>query len=287
MSNRPMPCQEPDTIKPGVAVDNTQVAALSPAAARDMFRTGTVAPTSGWSCGFTQTNLIAVPRDWAYDFLLFAQRNPKPCPVLDVSDEGSYTTVLAAGADLRTDLPGYRIWADGELVDEVSDATDFWRNDLVSFHIGCSFTFENALAAAGIPIRHREQHTNVPMYITKRQCRPAGRISGPLVVSMRPIPASMVANAVTASNLMPGVHGAPVHIGDPDSLLIDGIDRPQFGDPVVFADGDVPVFWACGVTPQAAVMASRIPYAISHAPGHMLITDQPEAHHISGSHHAV
>ena len=260
---------------------------LSPGDARMRFRAGTVTPTSGWSSGFTQTNLVSVPQDWAYDFLLFAQRNPRPCPVLDVGDAGSPATVLAPGADIRTDLPAYRIWENGTLVDEVTDATDAWRDDLVSFHIGCSFTFETALVEAGIPLRHREQAVNVPMYVTQRQCRPAGRVGGPLVVSMRPIPASMVPTAVTASHLMPGVHGAPVHVGDPESLLVGPLSRPQFGDPVTFHDSDVPVFWACGVTPQAAIMASRVPFAITHAPGHMLITDQPESQHVSGSHHAV
>lgn len=264
-----------------------QLEHLSPAESRSRFRAGTVAPTSGWSGGYTQTNLVSLPRDWAYDFLLFAQRNPKPCPLLDVSDAGSHTTVLAPGADIRTDLPAYRIWENGALVGEVSDASDAWRDDLVSFHIGCSFTFETSLIEAGVPLRHREQQVNVPMYVTQRQCRPAGRISGPLVVSMRPIPASLVATAVTASHRMPDVHGAPVHVGDPQSLLVDGIDRPQFGDAVAFQPGDVPVFWACGVTPQAAIMASGIPFAITHAPGHMLITDQPDHEHISGNQHAV
>lgn len=260
---------------------------LSPADARMRFRSGATAPTSGWSSGFTQTNLVSLPREWAYDFLLFAQRNPKPCPILDVSDAGSYTTVLAPGADIRTDLPAYRIWENGTLVAEVSDATDAWREDLVSFHVGCSFTFEASLVEAGIPLRHREQQVNVPMYVTQRQCRPAGRISGPLVVSMRPIPAPMVATAVTASHMMPDVHGAPVHVGDPESLLVDRIDAPQFGDAVTFHPGDVPVFWACGVTPQAAIMASGIPFAITHAPGHMLITDRPDRQYLLGNQNAL
>jgi uncharacterized protein YcsI (UPF0317 family) len=259
---------------------------LHPSDARKLFRQGAIAPTSGWSAGFTQTNLISLPREWAYDFLLFAQRNPKPCPVLDISDEGSYTTTLAPDADLRTDYPAYRIWRNGQLAEEVGDATEFWRDDLVSFHIGCSFTFETVLVEAGIPLRHREQGVNVPMYTTQRQCRPGGRISSPLVVSMRPVPASMVAEAVTASHSMTGAHGAPVHVGDPDSLLIDDIDRPQFGDRVTFHKGDVPVFWACGVTPQAAILASGVPFAITHAPGHMLITDQPDRH-VAGDHRGV
>jgi uncharacterized protein YcsI (UPF0317 family) len=238
-----------------------------------MFRAGQVCPTAGWAPGFTQTNLIAVPADWAYEFLLFAQRNPKPCPVLDVSDAGATGTVLAPDADLRTDLPRYRIWRDGALVAEPTDVVEHWRPDLVAFHIGCSFTFEAMLAAHGFPLRHIEQGRNVPMYLTRRPCRPAGRLRGPLVVSMRPVPAGLVASAVELSGRVPAVHGAPVHVGDPESLLVGDLDAPQFGDAVTLSAGDVPMFWACGVTPQAAVMASRVPFAITHAPGHMLITD--------------
>lgn len=250
---------------------------VSPADARAQFRAGTATPTAGLSHGYTQTNLIAVQQDWAYEFLLFAQRNPKPCPVLDVSDAGSRTTVLAEGADLATDIPRYRIWENGELVDEPSDASEHWRDDLVAFQIGCSFTFESGLVDAGIPLRHVEQGTNVPMYVTQRQCRPAGRISGPMVVSMRPVPAHQVAAAVSVSERMPAVHGGPVHVGDPVSLIVGHIDEPDFGDPVKFESGDVPMFWACGVTPQAAVVASKLPFAITHAPGHMFITDVPDS----------
>jgi uncharacterized protein YcsI (UPF0317 family) len=246
---------------------------MSPAAARALFRTGSARPTTGWATGFTQVNLIAVPTDWAYDVLLFCQRNPKPCPVLDVTDPGSTATVLAPGADLRLDLPRYRVWEEGELVDEPTEVTDLWDADLVAFLIGCSFTFESALANAGIPLRHIEQDRNVSMYRTSQQCRPAGRMHGPLVVSLRPIPANQVDQAMRLSGLMPAVHGAPVHAGNPAALGIADLSRPDFGDPVAAKPGDVPVFWACGVTPQAALMASRPPLAITHAPGHMLITD--------------
>lgn len=252
-----------------------------PHEARRRFRDGLQVPTAGHAPGYTQTNLVAVPRDWAYDVLLFAQRNPKPCPVLDVSDAGSAATTLAAGADIRTDLPRYRIWQDGELIDEPADASSYWREDLVAFHIGCSFTFEAGLAQAGIPLRHIEQRVNVPMYRTTRQCRPAGRLHGPLVVSMRPIPAHQVAAAVAISGRLPEVHGAPVHIGDPGALLTGPIEEPDYGDPVVLQDGDVPVFWACGVTPQAALVASRVPFAITHAPGYMLVTDVPDTHYLT------
>ncbi|GDY30995.1 putative hydro-lyase [Gandjariella thermophila] len=252
-------------------------AKLTPREARGLFRDGIAAPTTGWCTGYTQANLIAVPEDWAYDVLLFTQRNPGPCPVLDVTDPGAAHTVLAPGADLRTDLPRYRVWEHGELVDEPTEVAARWRDDLVAFLIGCSFTFETALVEAGIPLRHRQQGRNVAMYRTDRQCRPAGRLSGPMVVSMRPIPADQVDTAVRVTARMPAVHGAPVHVGDPAGLGIADLDRPDFGDPVTAVPGDVPVFWACGVTPQAVLMASRPPFAISHAPGHMLVTDSSDA----------
>ena len=247
-----------------------------PAEARRRFRAGLVTPTAGWAPGFTQANAVMVPDDHAYEVLLFAQRNPKPCPVLDVSDAGSPRTELAPGADLRTDLPLYRIWRDGEPAEETPDVTGHWRDDLVTFLIGCSFTFETPLIAAGIEVRHITAGTNVPMYRTDRECRPAGRLHGPLVVSMRPIPADRVADAVRISGRFPSVHGAPVHVGDPAGLGIADLARPDFGDPVEVRAGEVPVFWACGVTPQAAIMASRLPFAITHAPGHMFITDVPD-----------
>jgi uncharacterized protein YcsI (UPF0317 family) len=251
-------------------------AALSPAEARALFRGGTLSPSAGWAAGYTQANLIAVPADWAYDVLLFAQRNPRPCPVLDVTDPGCTTTVLAPTADLCTDLPRYQIWEHGKLIDEPTEVTDRWYKNLVTFLIGCSFTFETALAQAGIPLRHVEQARNVAMYVTNRECRPAGRLQGPLVVSMRPIPAHQLNAAIRVSGQMPAAHGAPVHIGTPAELGITELDHPDFGDPPAGAAGDVPVFWACGVTLQAALMASHPPFAITHAPGHMFITDMPD-----------
>jgi uncharacterized protein YcsI (UPF0317 family) len=240
-------------------------------------------PTAGHAAGYAQANLIVVPTDWAYDMLLFAQRNPKPCPVLDVTDAGSPHTVLAPGADLRTDLPRYRVWRDGALAAEPAEVTAYWRDDLVAFLIGCSFTFEGALARAGVPLRHVEQGRNVAMYVTDRECRPAGRLRGPLVVSMRMIPAALVDTATRVSALMPAVHGAPVHVGDPAALGIADLARPDHGEAVDAAPGDVPVFWACGVTPQAALAASRPPFAITHAPGHMFVTDVPDtAYVVSG-----
>ncbi|MQY08041.1 putative hydro-lyase [Actinomadura macrotermitis] len=247
-------------------------AALTPGQARALFRAGLRTPTAGWCAGWTQANLIAVPRAQAYDVLLFAQRNPGPCPVLDVTEPGETSARLFAG-DLRTDLPGYVVYEDGEPVAWVADVRDHWRPDLVAFLIGCSFTFEDALREAGVPVRHVEQGRNVPMYRTDRMCRPAGGLAGPLVVSMRPVPAGLVADAVRVTSRYPAVHGAPVHIGDPAALGIADLDEPDFGDPVDVRAGEIPVFWACGVTPQAAVTHSRPKLAIGHAPGHMAITD--------------
>lgn len=248
-------------------------------AARARYRAGLVEPTAGVAPGMTQANMISLPREWAYDFLLYAQRNPRACPVLDVSDPGSHTTILAEGADLRRDFPLYRLWRDGKLVEEVSDASALWQEhpDLVTFLIGCSFTFETALQEAEIEVRHIADNSNVPMYRTNRQCRPAGRLHGEMVVSMRPIPADRVADAATISGRFPAVHGAPVHIGAPEQLGIADLARPDFGDAVRIEPGELPVFWACGVTPQAAVMASGVPFAITHAPGHMFITDVPDS----------
>ena len=252
---------------------------LTPNQARAQFREGLRTPTSGWSAGWTQANLIAVPRDLAYDVLLFAQRNPAACPVLDVTEPGE-TSCAIFGGDLRTDIPGYRVYEDGKHVADRDDVTDVWRDDLVAFLIGCSFTFEDALVEAGISLRHIENRTNVAMYKTNRECRPAGSLHGPLVVSMRPVPAHQVATAVRVTSRYPAVHGAPVHVGDPAALGITDLSQPDFGDPVEIRDGEIPLFWACGVTPQAAIMASAPPFAIGHAPGMMAITDARNSDHV-------
>ncbi|GAA1983583.1 putative hydro-lyase [Catenulispora subtropica] len=246
----------------------------SPAELRAAFRSGESGPTSGLAPGHAQANLLVVSTDWAYDVLLFAQRNRDACPVLDVTDAGSPGTPLAPGADLRTDLPRYRVWRDGRLADEPTDVTDVWRDDLVAFLVGCSFTFDTALTRAGLPWRYPGR--NVSMYVTDQQCRAAGRVHGPLVVSMRPVPEASVDTAVRITTLMPASHGAPVHIGDPAELGIADVASPDFGERAMFEPGDVPMFWACGVTLQAAVMASRPEFAITHAPGHMFITDVHE-----------
>ena len=231
-------------------------------------------PTPGLAPGFVQANLVMLPKDWAFDFLLFCQRNPKPCPLLDVTEPGDpEPRGVAPGADLRTDLPAYRIWNHGELVAEPTDVKAYWRDDLVSFVIGCSFTFENALLERGIPVRHIEQNRNVPMYRTNRPCQSAGRFSGPMVVSMRPLtPAQTIAASLVCAKY-PLAHGAPVHFGDPAAIGIADIDTPDYGDAVEIRPGEQPVFWACGVTPQAALAQAKPPFAITHKPGHMFLTD--------------
>ena len=192
--------------------------------------------------------------------------------MLDVLEPGAVRGPLLDG-DIRTDIPLYRVYVDGELAAETGDVRGWWGEDVVGFLIGCSFTFERALAEAGVPVRHVEQGVNVPMYRTSRRCRPAGAVAGPLVVSMRMVPERLVATAVAVTARYPAVHGAPVHVGDPRELGIADLDAPDYGEAVRGEAGDVPVFWACGVTPQAAVVESRPPLAIAHAPGHMLITD--------------
>jgi len=250
----------------------------SPGAVRAAIRDGSwTAPTAGLASGFVQANLVVLPAADAFDFLRFCLRNPKPCPVLEVCEPGSPEPVdLARGADLRTDLPRYRVWRSGELADERTDVAELWRDDLVAFLIGCSFTFERALLAAGLPVRHVEQGVNVPMYRTSWECRPAGRFSGPLVVSMRPMTPSQGMRAAEVTAAYAEVHGAPVHAGDPAALGIADLAAPDYGDPVEVRDGEIPVFWACGVTPQAAAVASRPELMITHAPGHMFVTDRPE-----------
>ena len=230
--------------------------------------------TSGLAPGFAQANLAILPKDLAFGFLLFCRRNPKPCPILDVTEPGSpVPSTIAPTADLRTDLPRYRIWKYGELVDEPTDLSDYWQDDLVSFVIGCSFTFESALHRAEIPVRHVEQGVNVPMYKTSRVCRPAGIFHGPMVVSMRPLtPANAIA-AVQITSRFPDVHGAPIHLGLPHLLGIDDLSKPDFGDAVPVRDDEIPVFWACGVTPQAVAMSVKPPLMITHSPGCMFVSD--------------
>lgn len=234
--------------------------------------------TAGLGQNFVQANLAILPRDEAFDFLLFCQRNPRACPLIEVTDVGSPTPKLCApDADLRVDIPRYRIYRDGMLTDEVADLNAHWRADLVAFLLGCSFTFEWALIEAGIRLWHVEHGKGVAMWRTSIACVPAGRFHGPTVVSMRPIGAADVTKAVAVSGRFPGAHGAPIHIGDPAAIGIADITRPDYGDAQHFAPGDVPVFWACGVTPQAVALASKPSLMITHSPGHMFISDLPNS----------
>ncbi len=255
------------------------------ATARAAIRAGRhTGPTSGLATGFAQANLVVLPHDHALDFLRFCVRNPQPCPLLEVTDTGSpHPASVASDADLRTDLPRYRVLRDGVCTDEPADISPYWDEHLVGFLLGCSFTFEWALAAAGLPIAHQQQGVNVPMYVTDRECVRAGAFHGPMVVSMRPLPAHQVPRAVQITGRFPAMHGVPVHIGDPAGLGIDDLGAPDFGDPVRIAADEVPVFWACGVTPQIVAQNAAPPLAIFHAPGHMFITDRPHEHYDSAA----
>lgn len=248
----------------------------TPAAqARRSIRNGAwTGATSGLAGGYVQGNVVILPKALADDFLRYCQRNPKPCPLLAVSEPGQpQLPALGADVDIRTDVPGYRVWRRGEIVAEPTDIRDLWRDDLVSFVIGCSFSFEEALLEAGIPVRHIEQGRNVPMYRTSIATAAAGPFQGPLVVTMRPMPAAAVIRAIQVTSRFPDVHGAPVHLGDPSLIGIRDLASPDYGEAVDVRSGEIPVFWACGVTPQAAIARAKPEFCITHAPGAMLITD--------------
>jgi uncharacterized protein YcsI (UPF0317 family) len=250
-------------------------AATSARDARRLIRSGQHAGhTAGMAQGHVQGNLMILPKAHAEDFLRFCQRNAQSCPVLSVSDPGDpHPPGLGEGIDIRTDVPRYRVWRHGQIADEPTDLRAVWRDDLVTFVIGCSFSFEAALLDAGIPLRHVAQGRNVAMYRTTIATTPAGPFHGPMVVSMRPLKASHAIRAVQITSRYPGVHGAPVHIGRPDLIGIRDLARPDFGDPVDVLDDELPVFWACGVTPQSVVMAAGLEFCITHSPGCMLVTD--------------
>lgn len=252
-----------------------QLGITDPVKVREMIREEKITgPTSGMCPGYAQANLVVLPKEYAYDFLLFTQRNPKSCPVLEVSEEGDrYLRRIAPGADIASEIPKYRIYEKGVLTGEYTNVESFWRKDLVSFLIGCSFSFESELLDAGIEVRHISMGCNVPMYITNIECEPAGIFSGEMVVSMRPIPYEQIVKAVTVTGQMPKVHGTPIHIGDPSVIGIKDVNKPDFGEAVSIMPGEVPVFWCCGVTPQSVVMNVKPSFCITHAPGHMLITD--------------
>jgi len=245
----------------------------SPAALREACRRGEfTGQTSGQCANFAQANLCILPKEYAYDFLLFCTSNPKPCPLLHVLEEGE-AVLPGGGGDVRTDVPQYRVFRDGQLQETLPDISSLWRADLVTFVIGCSFSFEEAMVRAGLPLRHVETGRNVPMYNTTIACTPAGVFSGNMVVSMRPMTPAQALQAVQVTSRYPRVHGAPVHIGSPAAIGVSDLSRPDYGESVEVREGEVPVFWACGVTPQAVVMSSRPSLCVTHAPGCMLVLD--------------
>jgi uncharacterized protein YcsI (UPF0317 family) len=248
---------------------------LSPEQARQMIREQRwTKPTAGMAKGYIQANLAVLPKEYAFDFLLFCNRNPKACPIIDVVEPGEHAPKQAApNANVKTDIPKYRIYKHGKFVEERTDVIDLWNENMVGFLIGCSFTFEQALMDNGIPIRHLEEGCNVPMYLTNIQCEKAGIFEGPMVVSMRPMTERDAIRAVQVTSRFPSVHGSPVHIGNPETIGIKDIHQPDFGDAVPIKKGEVPVFWACGVTPQAIAMHVKPEIMITHSPGHMFITD--------------
>ena len=235
-------------------------------------------PTAGLAYGFVQANVVILPADQAMDFLLFCQRNPKPCPILGVSSPGErHIPGLGLNLDIATDVPRYLVWHNGEMTAETTDVSAYWRDDLVSFALGCSFSFEEALLEQGLELRHISQGCNVSMYRTNVPTVAAGPFHGQLVVTMRPLKPADAIRAIQVTSRFPSVHGAPVHIGDPAQIGIADLSKPDYGDPVQIKDGEIPVYWACGVTPQSVLMASRPAFCITHAPGHMLVTDRRNA----------
>lgn len=249
---------------------------LTPAELRQRIRRGEfTGNTSGLAPGFVQCNLLIVPEQWGVDFLRFCQANPKPCPLIACSGAAGDTGLPSLGdLDLRTDVPNYRVFRNGDFVEERSDIQELWQSDLMSFALGCSFSFEEALIGAGLEIRNITEAANVPMYRTSIPCEAAGPFTGDMVVSMRPFTPADAIRAIQICSRFPSVHGAPVHFGDPAAIGIESIDQPDYGDAVTINEGEVPVFWACGVTPQVALENAAPPLAITHSPGCMLVTDK-------------
>ena len=255
--------------------DNPEVLVTGRAARLAIRRDAHAGPTSGLAPGFVQANLAILPHALAEDFLQFCRRNPKPCPLIGVSAPGDpHIPELADDLDIRTDLPRYRVWRDGALSDEPADFVKFWGDVLVTFAIGCWFSFEQALLDGGIELRHMTCDCTVPMYRTAVETVPAGPFRGPLVVSMRPMKPADAIRAVQITTRFPSVHGAPVHLGKPESIGIKDIAKPDWGDAVPIHDDEIPVFWACGVTPQSVIMAVKPEFCITHYPGAMLVTDR-------------
>ena len=253
---------------------------LSPLQLRQQIRSGAMTDnTSGLCSGYVQGNLCILPTDYANDFLKFCHLNPKPCPIIGMSDNTGDFRLKSLGQDidLRTDIPQYKLFNHGKAEHQVSNIIDHWRDDLVAFVLGCSFSFEEALLADGLDVRNLTEGVNVPMYRTNIACKEAGPFSGNMVVSMRPYKPVDAIRAIQICSRFPSVHGAPIHFGDPGAIGIANLDQPDFGDKVTLNEGEVPVFWACGVTPQVAVENAKPPFCITHAPGCMLVTDLPNS----------
>lgn len=261
-----------------MTVTSTLNAHSSPQAVRQAARDGLLTgPTSGLASGYVQVNLVILPEDQAAGFLRFCQANPKPCPLLAVTEPGERTCrIMADDLDIARDVPAYRIYRDGVASETVADVAGAWRDDLVTFALGCSFTFEHALIQSGLGVRHIDQGRNVPMYQTSVPLIASGGFGGNLVVSMRPFSGADAIRAIQITTRYPQVHGAPVHLGNPGLIGISELHAPDYGDAVTVADHEIPVFWACGVTPQQVLIDSGVPFAITHSPGHMLVTDIPD-----------
>ncbi|MGC3940006.1 putative hydro-lyase [Roseobacter sp. EG26] len=259
-------------------VSHTDLQTASVAQVRAAIRDGSYrGHTAGLAAGKLQCNIAILPEQHALDFLRFCQRNPKPCPIVGISDSGNPALpTLGYDIDIRTDVSKYRVFRHGQLSDEVTDIIDTWADDLVTVALGCSFTFENALMRHGIPVRHIETGRNVPMFRSNIDLIPAGRFGGQMVVTMRPIPEHQIAKAQEISSRFPQAHGAPIAVGDPSSIGISDLAQPDWGDAVEINPGEVPVYWACGVTPQNVLLEAELPICITHSPGHMLIADVAE-----------
>ncbi|MEH6355949.1 MAG: putative hydro-lyase [Marinobacter sp.] len=262
-----------------MAAFHTLNAHSTPKAVREAARLGLLTgPTSGLASGYVQVNLVILPEAEAAGFLRFCQANPKPCPLLAISEPGDRTcAAMASNLDIARDVPAYRVYRNGVASETVTDVAGEWRDDLVTFALGCSFTFEHALIQSGLRIRHIDQSRNVPMYQTSIPLTTAGGFSGNMVVSMRPFLAADAIRAIQITTRYPQVHGAPVHLGNPGLIGISKLHSPDYGDSVSVADDEIPVFWACGVTPQQVLIDSGVSFAITHSPGSMLVTDIPDS----------
>lgn len=257
-----------------MSFDITPYRDRNPSEVRQLIRAGILDfPTAGMCRGYAQANLVILPGEYAGDFEEYTRRNPFPCPVLEIVRGTPETHAMGEGGNIVTDIPRYRVYEYGVFTKELTDASDYWQDGYVGFLIGCSFSFEEALMDAGIPVRHIEQGCNVPMYKTNIQTAKAGPFEGPMVCSMRPMTPEQAQRAYDITAKMPNVHGAPVQIGEPEKIGVRDVMKPDYGDPVEIRPGEVPVFWPCGVTPQAAVENAKPPVVITHAPGHMFITD--------------